>query len=116
MFPNQLRGQHFFFNDNDNRYDLIRVVEAYWVSYKRVGYLTYKPDGTSRSEVVTDELLKDIINEFQIKKLRTVTLTSTKNPQDNTIVWDYVPEVRYGVKILNENMTFLTTFTYLEEL
>ena len=114
MFPNQLRGQHFFFNDNDNRYDLIRVVEAYWVSYKRVGYLTYtKPDGTSRSEVVTDELLKDIINEFQIKKLRTVTLDQhTKNPQDNTIVWDYVPEVRYGVKILNEN-TDLPDHLYL---
>ena len=114
MFPNQMRGFHRFFNDYDNRYDLIRIVEAYWVSYKRIGYITYTTDeGEVRSDIVTDEILKEMLNDFKIKKLKTVTLDQhTKNPQDNTIVWDYIPEVRYGVKILREN-TDLQDHVYL---
>jgi len=114
-FPNQNLALNMFFNDYDNRYDLIRVVEGYWVSYKRVGYITFRRPETNEviSEIVTDEILNELINEYKIKKLRTVTLEqNAKNPQENTIVWDYLPEVRYGVKILREN-TDLSENLYL---
>tara|TARA_R100000734_G_C3319220_1_gene114664 strand:- start:2018 stop:4741 length:2724 start_codon:yes stop_codon:yes gene_type:complete len=105
-FPNQNLAVNMFFNPYDNRYDLIRVVEGYWVSYKRIGYLTYSRPGENKihSEIVTDEILKELINEYGIKRLKSVTLDqNSKNPRENTIVWDYIPEVRYGVKILREN-------------
>ena len=99
-------GLNYFFNNYDNRYDLIRVVETYWVSYKRIGYLVYrKPESYDLvNEIVTDEILRELINEYGIKQLRTVTLDQhSANPVENTIVWDYVPEVWYGVKILKDN-------------
>ncbi len=114
-FPNQNQNFNSFFNDYENRYDMVRVVEAYWVSYKRIGFLTMKkPDNNQLvTEIVTDEILKDIINEYQIKKLTTVSLEENqKNPKENTILWDYVPEVWKGVKILNEN-TDLPEHLYL---
>jgi hypothetical protein len=114
-FPNQDQNFNLFFNDYENRYDMIRVVEAYWVSYKRIGFLTMKKGDTQQlvTEIVTDEILKDIINEYQIKKLTTVSLEENqKNPRENTILWDYVPEVWKGVKILNDN-TDLPEHLYL---
>ena len=114
-FPNQDQNFNLFFNDYENRYDMIRVVEAYWVSYKRIGFLTMKKADTQQlvTEIVTDEILKDIINEYQIKSLRTVSLEENqKNPKENTILWDYVPEVWKGVKILNDN-TDLPEHLYL---
>ena len=106
QFPNQNMGLNYFFNNYDNRYDLIRVVESYWVSYKRIGYLVYrKPESYDLvNEIVTDDILRELINEYKIKQLRTVTLDQhSANPVENTIVWDYVPEVWYGVKILKDN-------------
>lgn len=104
-FPNQGVGIQFYSNDLDNRHDLVRVTEAYWVSQKRVGYLTYRdPEGELKREIVTDEILTDFIREYKIKQLRTVSMEqSLKNPQENTIVWDYLPETRYGVKISRDN-------------
>ena len=105
-FPNSNYNFNSVFTDNTERNDLIRVTEAYWVSYKRVGYLTYrKPDEqVPVSETVTEGILKEIINKYDIKQLRTVTLEQhIKNPQENTIVWDYIKEVRYGVKICYDN-------------
>ena len=114
-FPNQNQNLNLLFNDYDTRYDLVRVVEAYWVSYKRIGFLTMKkPDNNQLvTEVVTDEILKDLINEYQIKSLKSVSLEENqKNPKENTILWDYVPEVWKGVKILNDN-TDLPEHLYL---
>ena len=114
-FPNQNQNLDLLFNDYDTRYDLVRVVEAYWVSYKRIGFLTMKkPDNNQLvTEVVTDEILKDLINEYQIKSLKSVSLEENqKNPKENTILWDYVPEVWKGVKILNDN-TDLPEHLYL---
>ena len=95
-FPNQNQNLNLLFNDYDTRYDLIRVVEAYWVSYKRIGFLTIKKPDTGQlvTEVVTDELLKDLINELELKQLRTVFRRESKEPKKNTIMWDYVP--KYG--------------------
>ena len=113
-FMNQSAGIRLA-SDNKQRDDLIRVLEAYWVSYKRIGYLTYtKIDGSIVSEVVTDELLTDLIKELGIKQLRTVSPEEhLANPQPNTVAWDYVKEVRYGVKIDKTN-TDLSEDLYLD--
>lgn len=83
------------------RTDLIQVVEAYWVSYRMVGLLSYIDDqGTPVTEIVTEELLNDFIKEKGIKQLKTKTLRELKdNPiEPNTLVWDFIPEVWQGKK------------------
>lgn len=82
------------------RKDLICVTEAYWKSYRKVGYLTYKtPSGRVSQEIVTDELLTDFLKENEIKQLKTVTLEDLREEYlENTIVWDYIPETWKGVK------------------
>lgn len=113
-FPNQGNPLNFA-TKNNKRDDLIQVTEAYWVSQKRVGYFTYVDPETGEkiSEIVTDEILKELINEYDIKQIRTKTPEQHfKNPEPNSIVWEYHPEVRYGVKIKSEN-TDLTEDIYL---
>ena len=105
-FPNGDYNLQHLFSANQIQRDLVRTMEAYWVSYKRVGYLSYRKEGDDvvTEEVVTDKILKEIINKYKIKQLKTVSLEQhIKNPQENTIVWDYVKEVRYGVKISKDN-------------
>lgn len=109
-FPNGDVDLWSRFGDNNTRSDLIRVVEGYWVSYKRIGYLlTAVVDPQTGEEeiideIVTDEVLTDFIKEYNIKRISTVSLEQRlADPQMNTIVWDYVPEVRHGVKICMEN-------------
>lgn len=106
-FPNQ--GVTFA-NNTYRKDDLIQVTEAYWISPKRVGYLTYNNPNTGETiqELVTDEVLKDLINQYNIKQLRTISPEQHfKSPEPNTIMWDYIPEVRYGVKILKDNTDLL---------
>lgn len=84
------------------RDDLIPVIEAYWVSYKKVGYLTYtNPEtGGIEQEIVTDDVLPEMLKELGIKNLNNVTLDEFENdPKPNTIVWDYIREVWKGVKL-----------------
>ena len=56
-------------DDINIRRDLFRVTEAYWRSFKRVGYLRYQsPTGIIAEEIVTDDLLEDFLKENNIKK------------------------------------------------
>lgn len=94
--------------------DLVQVTEAYWVSYKKIGYLTYITEtGRLTQDIVTDDVLLDFLKENNIKQLSTKTLDEIEaNPEPNTIVWDYVPEVWQGIKI-NEGNSFLDEPIYL---
>lgn len=96
------------------RTDVMQVTEAYWRSYKRVGLLNYQTkDGIQDTVVVTDDLLKDFLNENEIKTLRKVSLEEAeKDPKPNTIVYTWIPEVRWGVKIAAGN-SFLMEDLYL---
>jgi hypothetical protein len=98
-YANELR------RDIDVRNDLVQVTEAYWRSWKRVGILNYTtPDGISATEMVTDELLKEFLEENEIKTLNRVTLEEIeKNPKPNTIAYTWMPEIRWGVKISSQN-------------
>lgn len=95
--------------DIDVRTDLLQVTETYWRSWKRVGILNYTtPDGFSDQAFVTDDLLTEFLEENQIETLRKVTLEEAeKNPQPNTIVYDWIPEIRWGVKIKAGNSHLL---------
>jgi len=92
-------------NDIDVRTDLLQVTETYWRSYKRIGLLNYTtPDGMPDTALVTDDLLSDFLSENGIKTLRKVSLEQAeKDPQENTIVYTWIPEVRWGVKVAAGN-------------
>ncbi len=88
--------------DLDIRTDLLQVTEVYWVSYKRIGYLTYRDveSGLLVQEIVTDDILTEFLKENDIKQVKTVTLEEVeKEPKENTIVWDYQREIWKGIKI-----------------
>lgn len=96
------------------RTDVLQVTEGYWRSYKRVGLLNYTTsDGFQDTAVVTDDLLKEFLQENEIKTLRKVSLEEAeRNPQPNTIVYTWIPEVRWGVKVAAGN-SFLMEDLYL---
>lgn len=100
--PNRLN----FATNDYKRDDLIQVTEAYWVSYKRIGYFTYIQPETEElvSEIVTEDILRELINEYDIKQISTKSPEQHfLDPKPNSIVWEYQKEVRYGVKISAEN-------------
>lgn len=87
-------------SDNYVRPDLYQVTEAYWVSPKQVYIVTYQSEtGLVSQEIVTDELLQDFLKENGIKKITRTMEKGVEEPEINTYFVDYVPEVRYGVKI-----------------
>ena len=88
-------------DDIEVRRDLFRVTEAYWRSFKRVGYLRYlSPSGISVEEIITDDILNEFLIENSIKKLKNISLEDFENGQDlNVIAYFYVPEIWKGKKI-----------------
>lgn len=102
-------------DDLNLRSDLIQVTEAYWVSYKRVGYLTYiTNEGRLTQDIVTDDILPEFLKEYGIKQLSNKTLNDVEDkPEPNTIVWDYIPEIWRGVKI-NEGNANMRESIYLD--
>lgn len=83
------------------RNDLFRVTEAYFRSFKQVGYLRYKsPSGITVEEIVTDDLLNDFIKEHNIKKLKRISLEDFEEGDEiNVIAYFFVPEIWKGKKI-----------------
>jgi len=94
-------------DDVNLRTDLIMAVEVYFMSYKRIGYLTYEDEsGRLSQEIVTEDILIDFLKENDIKQVTTKTLRDVEdNPEPNTIVWDYVPEVWKGRKYSGGNLS-----------
>lgn len=93
-------NQAYNLTDKPVRSDLYQVTEAYWVSPQQVYIVTYQSEsGLVSQEIVTDELLQDFLRENGIKKITRTMDKGTKNPEVNTYFVDYIPQVRYGVKI-----------------
>lgn len=102
-------------NDIEVRNDLLQVTESYWRSFKRVGLLNYidKNDGLLKQVVTTDDLLKEYLDENDIKVLRKISLEKAEvNPEPNTIVYTWLPESRWGVKVKAGN-SYLTKDLYI---
>ena len=83
------------------RDDLMQVTEAYWVSYSLKGFVTYRDEfGVLHQEIVTDELFEEFIKKNKITELKRISLQElTDEPVDNSIMWDYYPEVWQGIKL-----------------
>lgn len=105
-FSNAKQLASYMRDDLNLRPDMIMVTEAYFRSWKKVGYLTYlTEEGLIMSEIVTEEILKDFLIENDIKQIKNISITEltekVKNKPNeliNTIVWDYVPEIWKGEK------------------
>lgn len=101
-------------DDINVRRDTVRVTEAYWRSYKRLGVLISENETGSLSvDLTTDDLISDYLKEEEIKKLRNISLQDLQqalkdnNLEDyvNTITYIYVPEVWQGIKIRGNGTT-----------
>lgn len=116
---NTIAYSKYLRNDIDVRSDLIEVMDVYWRSMKRVGILIYRDElGNPAVEMTTDDLLKEYLEEEEIKKLRNVALEELQNALKEeriqeyigTISYHYVPEIWHGVMIkanhgeINEDM------------
>lgn len=88
-------------DDIQVRNDLFRVTEAYFRSFKQIGYLRYQsPSGVVVEEIVTDDLLKDFIKENNIKKLKRISLEDFEAGDEvNVIAYFFIPEIWKGNKI-----------------
>ena len=105
-FGETLNTTPTFLEEGHFRNDLILVMECYWTAYQKVGYITMLDEETGNiiSDLVTDDILDDYLKENNIKTLRSVTLEEhERNPQPDTIVWDYIEEIRHGIKIRQDN-------------
>lgn len=95
--------------DIDVRSDVLQVTEAYFRGYKLHGILTLESPITETpfQTVITEDLLKDFIDDEGIKKLKSISIEEAeKNPEPNTIAWFYLPTV-YKIKKLNASNTRL---------
>lgn len=104
FLPNLEYGHYYnrvnMLSDAEVRPDLYQVTEAYWVSYQQIYVITYQsPSGLVSREIVTDELLQDFLRDNGIKRITRTMDEGLENPEVNTYFVDYVPQVRYGVKI-----------------
>ena len=96
----------FLRRDIDVREDTIRVTQAYWRSWDKIGLMyREKENGMTSLDWVTDELNQEFLKEFDISKLKDKSLHQFINEYDagnlepNSIVWTYAPKVWKGVKL-----------------
>lgn len=110
-YPNHSK---YLRDDIDVRNDLVRVCEGYWRSFRQIAVLIYENElGMLSVDVVTDELLKDFLEDNKIKTNKTLSISELQsalnkgNLEDyvNTITYTYIPEVWQFVKIKGNNTT-----------
>lgn len=92
-------------DDINVRNDLLQVTEGYWRSWKKMWFLNYTTEaGYQATELVTDELLKEYIEENGIKKITNKSLHDIReNLEPDTMYEFWIPEVWTGVKINSGN-------------
>lgn len=102
-------------DDIQIRQDLLQITEAYWRSWKKMWFLNYTTEqGYSTTEIVTDEILPDFLEEHNIKKSSKKSLVDLQKTalEENTMYEFWIPEVWKGVKI-NAGNSFLSQDLYL---
>lgn len=109
----------------DVRTDTIQTTEVYWKGSKAIGMLTIKREnGYNETFEVDEDILKDYLKEFNIKKLKKLSLHEYNLLDDeeraNTIVWVQVPMVYKGIKaritVQDEDDSLNRDFYFVEEL
>lgn len=102
-------------DDINVRTDVLQITEAYWRSWKKMWFINYTTeDGYSTTEIVTDEILSDFIEEHGIKKNRKKSLKDLdREPlEENTMYEFQVPEIWKGIKV-NSGNSFLSEDLYV---
>lgn len=90
--------------DFEIRTDTIQTTEVYWKGSKKIGILTYKSNsGTLNTIEVDEDILADVIEKYEIKKLRKISLAEHGMLSDeekvNTVIWVDTPIGYRGIKI-----------------
>lgn len=99
--------------DYSSRRGLIQVMEAYCVSWKRVFYICYESEsGLILQQLVTDELLPEFLEENNLTKKNLTITKAMEDPEVNTYIEDYIPEVRRFIKA--SGMGFMESPLYLD--
>lgn len=106
--------------DIDVREDTIRVTQAYWKSWQKVGLIYFENEfGRPVTEWVTDELLDEFLKENNIKTLKSKSLKEFETELEkgtldpNSIVFTYAPVGYKGIKLSGAN-TILGKDIYLD--
>ena len=90
--------------DFEIRTDTIQTTEVYWKGSKKIGMMTYRSKSGSLNTIeVDEEILGDVLDQYDIKKLRKVSLTEYNmlfdDDKENTLVWVDTPVGYRGIKI-----------------
>lgn len=90
--------------DFEIRTDTIQTTEVYWKGSKKIGMMTYRSKSGSLNTIeVDEEVLGDVLDQYDIKKLRKVSLTEynmlSDDDRENTLVWVDTPVGYRGIKI-----------------
>ena len=90
--------------DYSIRLDTIQTTEVYWKGSKKIGLLSYRTtNGYITTTQVDEDLLSEVIEEYDIKNLKSVSLIEyeilSEDDKENTIIWIDVPIVYRGLKI-----------------
>jgi hypothetical protein len=90
--------------DIDIRTDTIQTTEVYFKGSKKIGIITYRTEsGTLSTTEVDEDLLSDVIQQYEIKRLRKVSLNEygmlSEEDKENTIIWIDTPVGYKGLKI-----------------
>ena len=80
----------------------IEVTEAFYKTYKKVGFIKFEYDGETINQIVSEEIVNEFLDIYEIKELKKVTKEQfLKSDEPNIIYWDFEEEVRWGGKINN---------------
>lgn len=103
-------------NDIDVSTSTVEVMEVYWTSFDRTGILVYRNEvGAIDVKQVDEDLMKDFIQEYDIKVKKTISLNDMQDAlrkdnleeYENTLSWQYLPKSYYAVVIKNNNSIIL---------
>lgn len=91
-------------NDIDIRTDTIQTTEVYFKGSKKIGLLTYRAtSGYLTSIEVDEDILPEVIEQYDIKRLRKVSLSEfdmlSEDEKENTLIWIDAPIAYKGLKI-----------------
>lgn len=98
LATNQIRDD-IFGNGTSGK---IEVTEAYYKTWKKIGFVKFVYDGETINQIVSEEIVDDFKDIYEIEELKHVTKEEfLKSDKPNIIYWDFEEEVRWGGKINN---------------
>ena len=99
-------------NDIQVSSSTIEVMEVYWTSFEMTGILVYRNEvGALDVKQVSEDLMKDFIEEYNIQVKRNVSLSEMQQAlqrdeledYENTLTWHYLPQSWYAVVLKHNN-------------